>query len=242
MKRPHKFLILFTGIILIVGILLLFQRESYVPPLHEAKSRPVSDSVVITARNAPVGPVDRKLSVKHPFPGVPTTRVGLPLKGDPFLATSKAEQLWLDRNGYPNAEQWEIYSQASDSLLATAADSGDSVAKVMLNIRRLTAGDMSATQELLATGANGSSFALEMLSSFMAGSSKGDPMTGYALSRVVEMRGNYRVAMGRDVMFAKHLNPVQRMEAEGKAMEIFNAMKKNRKGGGFIDPRPIDGQ
>lgn len=187
----------------------------------------------------------RKPPVNHPFPGIPKSRAGLPLEGDPFVATSKAEQAWLDRNGYPNAEQWKAYSEASDGLLADAAASGDTVAKVMLDNRRLMFGDKTAFKDLFSAGTNGSMFALEMLSAFMAGSSNGDPVMGYALSRVVEMGGNYRVAMGRDAMFNDLLNPVQRMEAEGKAIAIYNDInkfkEKGAKGGNPVDPRPIGG-
>lgn len=181
----------------------------------------------------------------HPFPSVPKSRSGLPLEGDPFTATSQAEQAWLDRNGYPNAEQWETYSQASDGLLLAAASAGDAVAKSMLDNRRLIAGDQSALEDILADGAEGSLFSLDMASSFLAGSTKGDPITGYALSRVVEMKGNVRVAMGRDAMFRNPLDPIQRMEAEAKALAIYKSLnaanKLKRRAVAVVDPRPIDG-
>lgn len=181
--------------------------------------------------------------VPHPFPNVPRSRAGLPLEEDPFTATSPAEQAWLDRNGYPNAIQWETYSQASDGLLLAAASAGDSVAKAVLDNRRLMAGDKSALQDILGSGAEGSLFSLELASSYLAGSSKGDPITAYALSRVVEMKGNLRVAMGRDAMFRKPLDPLQRMEGEAKALAIYRSLNAANRSGrnNVVDPRPIDG-
>lgn len=182
-------------------------------------------------------------SVPHPFPNIPRSRAGLPLEGDPFTANSPEEQAWLDRNGYPNAVQWETYSQASDGLLLAAASAGDSVAKAMLDNRRLMAGDKSAFQDILESGAAGSLFAMEMASSYLAGSSKGDPITAYALSRAVEMKGNLRVALGRDAMFRKPLNPLQRMEGEAKALAIYRSLNAANGSGrkNVVDARPIDG-
>lgn len=180
----------------------------------------------------------------HPFPDVPRSREGMPLESDPFGAHDEAEQAWLDRNGYPNEVQWKVYKAASDTLLAAAAEAGDPVAKTMLASRRLMAGDMSAVEDMLTAGAHGSGFALEMLSAFMAGSSShGDPITGYALSRVAEMRGNYRLALGRSIMFPEPLTPIQKIRAEAEALKIFQALNdihsKSGKGEDPIDPRPL---
>lgn len=136
-------------------------------------------------------------SLPHPFPEIPKSRRGLPLENDPFLAESPAEQEWLDRNGYPNAKQWKAYSLAPDVQLLQATQAGDSVAEVMLNGRKLAAGDPSAKEELLLASVEGSGFALQIYSAYMAGSgSGGNPQTAYALSRVAEMRGDYRLARG----------------------------------------------
>lgn len=64
----------------------------------------------------------REVQAFDPFQQVPKTRMGLPLEDDPFVAESEEERRWLDRNGYPNAVQWESYTQASDYELSLAAD------------------------------------------------------------------------------------------------------------------------
>lgn len=180
----------------------------------------------------------------HPFPEIPRSRHGLPLENDPFVAESVAEQEWLDRNGYPNAKQWEAYSLASDLQLLQAAQAGDSVAEVMLNSRRLTAGDPSAKEELLLASVEGSAFALQMYAAYMAGSgSNGNLQTAYALSRVAEMRGDYRAALGRDAMFSQKMTQMQRMQGDAEAMNTFAGMKKLREElygseASWVDPRP----
>ena len=183
----------------------------------------------------------------HPFPEVPRSRSGLAFEGDPFIAKSKAEQAWLDRNGYPNKEQWAAYINASDLRLREAAELGDKAASGVLLHRRLMGGDDSAIDAMLTEGALGSGFALDMLASFLASSRGGeDRMIAYAISRVSEMRGNLRLSGARDLMFDKPLSSVERIQAEQEAVEIYNSiyrLQKNLKGpdSSPVDPRPIDG-
>lgn len=182
----------------------------------------------------------------HPFPDLPQSRDGLPLDDDPFMATSKAEQSWLDRNGYPNAKQWAAYTQASDLQLREAAERGGTGAKVILDHRRLMAGDDAAVTDLLTEGAKGSGFALDMLASYLASTRGGDRQTAYAVSRVSEMRGNLRVAAARDLMFDTPLTNSERMQGDQEAMDIYNSLYElQRKIRGSssspVDPRPIGG-
>lgn len=182
--------------------------------------------------------------VRHPFPELPSTRKGLPLDDDPFIATSREEQMWLDRNGYPNAPQWAALLQASDLQLKDAAAAGDRAAKALYDQRRLMAGDEMAIDSMLKDAAAGSTFALELLSSTLA--SKGDRTMGYAFSRVVEMRGNLRVGGARDVMFEKPLSQLERLEAEAEAKAIYDSLhqvQRSLKGPNSpaSDPRPIGG-
>ncbi|WP_141481001.1 hypothetical protein [Marilutibacter maris] len=163
------------------------------------------------------------------------------LRDDPFLAESREEQKWLDRNGYPNRIQLERYNQASDYMLEQAANGGDTVADVVLQGRRLSGSQIDlAAERLMELARDGSGFALSTLSAFMAGSSKGSPEIGYALSRVAEMRGDSRMALGRDAMFRRPLTPEQKLQGEAEALRLFNEMRSSSKvGKAFVDPRPV---
>lgn len=175
-----------------------------------------------------------------PFSHLPQTRRGLPLESDPFVADSIEEQEWLDRNGYPNAEQWKAYSSASDGLLAQAAAGGDEIAAVMLDGRALATGDREAPSRLLKAAQNGSLFSLSLLQAYMAGSKKGNPSLGYSISRVMEMMGDTRIALARDVAFSGgELSPQVRIQAEAEALNMLQQLKKTSKKQPFIDPRPF---
>lgn len=185
-------------------------------------------------------------SAAYPFPDLPRSRSRLPLEGDPFIATSKEEQSWLDRNRYPNAKQWIAYNQASDGLLAQAAAAGDRTAAIMLDHRQLVAGDDSKIDALLTEGARGSTFALDILASFLANGDSGGRVTAYAISRASEMRGNIRLGPARDVMFNSPLSPSDRIKGEAEALEIYSslfALQKKMQGPNAkpVDPRPIGG-
>lgn len=158
-------------------------------------------------------------SLKHPFPEIPRNRNDLDFEDDPFGPTSVAEQHWLDTHGFPNARQWETYSTASEYLLERAANSGDAVAKTMLDTRRLPV-DPDAKTRLFFAGAEGNIFALNSLASYMVGSKDGDLQVGYSLSRVAEMRGDTRIAMARDVMMPRSLSEIERMQAEADALRM----------------------
>lgn len=174
--------------------------------------------------------------INNPFPGVPKTRKGLSLTEDPFFAESAAEQAWLDRHGYPNAEQWKVYTQASDSQLQIASTQGDRAAKALLLQRNLMAGEEGAIAEMLGEGATGSIFALELLSSTLA-NRQNDRVMAYAVSRVAEMNGNFRIAGGRDLMFREPLTPVEKIDAEQEAFRIYADL--SRSSSFRMDPRPI---
>lgn len=179
------------------------------------------------------------------FPGVRISRAGMPLEGDPFVATSVEEQRWLDRNGYPNSEQLEAYSAATDAVLAASAAEGDQIAQVVLDGRRLIGGDPTAVADLWSAAVDGSGYALSTLAAYMGGSQKyGDPKSAYAISRVAEMRGDFRQALGRDFLLRKPLTPMERLEAEAEAIQLFNELVEARKrrygpNAVLVDPRPI---
>lgn len=168
------------------------------------------------------------------------------LEGDPFGATSSAEQAWLDRNGYPNERQWAVLVGASDAQLADAAGAGDRVAKTLLDARRLERGDDTAIDAMLEEGARGSTFALELLSSSLA-IRRQDLVMAYALSRVVELRGNARVATGRELMFSRPLTPIERVQGEQEALELLQRIRHLQvtlagAKSPATDPRPIGGE
>ena len=175
-----------------------------------------------------------------PFAHLPTTRQGLPLDGDPYGASSIEDQRWLDRNGYPNAEQWRVYSNAEEGLLRLAADAGDRTAQVFLDARLLAQNDADAVDRLLAAGARGSAFALSMLQAWMIGSSAGDPEFGHAISRVMEMKGDSGIALVRDMAFAVPLTAEQQLRADALALQLFERLRREGNHRSFVDPRPFE--
>jgi len=184
-------------------------------------------------------------SVQHPFPNLPSSRNGLALQDDPFAPKSAAEQAWLDRNGYPNAAQYSTYASATEMQLLQAVSAGDKMAKVYLDQLRMRRGDKNAETDLLMAGAMGNSFALEMLASELASKRIGsDPIEAYALSQVAVMRGNFALALARDLFYPVHLTIAQRTDAEERARYYFQLfMEQQQKTQGatavFFDPRPI---
>jgi hypothetical protein len=174
-----------------------------------------------------------------PFFRVPKTRHGLPLEHDPFVAESVEEQRWLDRNGYPNSQQWAAYSTAPEIVLEQAAAHGDSVAEVMLAARQLSHGDPRAGGKLMTAGMNGSSFALHMLASYLISAKHGNPELGYAVSRVVELRGDWRAGITREFGFRVPLTQVQRARAEGKAFQMLDSFRRHSPVYPYVDPRPL---
>ena len=167
------------------------------------------------------------------------------MEDDPFGATSEAEQAWLDRHGYPNALQMQEYSSASDEQLRAAAESGDEVARTMLNSRELERGTEGAEDALLYAGAMGNSFALELLSSFHSGAMRGDPIFGHALSKVLEWQGNYQISLMRNMSMRAPLSESDRILAESEALMIFNQFLDLRQEiydqSPPVDPRPGGG-
>jgi hypothetical protein len=174
-----------------------------------------------------------------PFFRVPKTRNGLPLENDVFVAESVEEQRWLDRNGYPNSQQLAAYSSASDFTLEQAAAHGDQVAGVELASRQLMQGDPEASGKLMTAGMNGSSFALSKLAAYLMYSKHGNPELGYAVSRVVELRGDWRSGLGRDLFLPHPLTPVQKARAEGKAFQMLDSFRRHSPVQPYIDPRPF---
>lgn len=174
-----------------------------------------------------------------PFPGVPKSRIGLPMGSDPFTAQSREEQQWLDRNGYPNEQQWQAYTVAADVTLEAAAAHGDSIAAVMLAARQFAHGDPQASGKLLTAGAHGSGFALSMLASHLDTSKQfGNPELGYAISRLAELRGDWRIGFVREGMFAHALSSEQKTRANAKALEMLAEFSKRNPAWSQPDPRP----
>lgn len=183
-----------------------------------------------------------KPAASNPFPNVPRSRSGMSLEDDPFAPQSVEEQGWLDRHGYPNARQWETYSQLSDGLLQVAADSGDAVAKTMLAARGLP--DRAAVDKLLLSAADGDDFALQLLSARLAKvPGEGNLVDAYAVARVSEMRGNTSAAVTRESMFSSSLTSEQRMRGEANAILLnstLNSLYEKKFGVKYpVDFRPV---
>jgi len=168
--------------------------------------------------------INHRVAGLDPFRGVPRTRRGLRLEEDPFVAESPAEQEWLDRHGYPNQLEWDALRRATLSELEAAAKRGDLMAKAWLAAKGVSAGDVDAPQALLDAGARGSTFALELLSGSLANRPQGRELS-FALSRVVEMRGNSRTALGRDALFSTPLSVEERMRAESMALRLHRSLQ-----------------
>ena len=158
-----------------------------------------------------------------PFAHIPQTRDGMPFEDDPFIAESIEEQRWLDRNGFPNARQWAAYSQAPDGLLQQAAASGDTVAGVTLDARRLAQGEQEAAGRLMDAGRKGSLFAVSTLQAYVSSPHGGDPVLGYALGRLMEMKGDSRVAAGR-ALFPDSLSVEQRWRGRSAGARVLRAV------------------
>jgi len=165
------------------------------------------------------------LTPRHPFPEVPLTREGMDFEDDPGFAESRAEQQWLDLHGYPNLEQWQAYSVAPNEKLREAAAAGDGVAGAMLDGRLLST-DPKAQERLVDAGVDGNLFALQLLASYQAGSRDGDLVAAYAVSRVSELRGDLRAAIGREVMLPAPLTLDQRLLGEAEAMRLNEEMNR----------------
>lgn len=174
-----------------------------------------------------------------PFSHLPQARDGLPLETDPFVAESVAEQKWLDRNGYPNAEQWRVYSAATDAMLQLASERGDRMAGIFLDGRALSHRDKDAPDRLFRSGEQGSMFALALLQAYMASSPNGDPELAYAITRVMEMKGDTRIALGRDLAFPKPLVGMEKIRAEALALQLRKQFESNTQSRPFVDPRPF---
>jgi hypothetical protein len=187
------------------------------------------------------------IATDHPFPGVSRSRRELPLEGDPFAPTSKEEQEWLDRNGFPNAEQVHAYSTSSDAALEQAVAAGDLVAQVELDGRRVRMGDRVAQARLMAATAAGSNYALTTLAVYLGRPGPGgEPARAYALTRVAEMLGDYKMGLLRDFIVSKPLDPSTRLKAEAEALKMYqNIVDERRKRQGpaaaIVDPRPLSG-
>ncbi len=222
---------------------------------HEARITKVSGDEAPSSAVQHLGTADSRTSTasrrastppSHPFPEVASSRNELSLSQDPFGATSKAEQRWLDEHGFPNEQQWSAYSAASDGLLQQAAVAGDVVAGTMLDIRRLPS-DPLAKNRLIEAGSEGNLFALNSLAAYLAGSKDGDLLAAYAVSRASEMKGDIRLGAARDFMMPRDLDPAEKLSAEADALRLYNQinlMYRERHG---VDPpqsasRPVINQ
>ena len=214
-----------------------YQEESF-RPNGQASTSPFQMEPDPSTATGPVGAkVQAPPSTKTPFPEIPRSRKNLDLESDPFGPTSEAEQRWLDAHGFPNARQWETYTTASDYLLEQAANSGDQVARTMLDARRLRE-DPEAKTRLFSAGAEGNIFALNSLAAYMMGSKDGNLQVGYSLSRVAEMRGDSRLAMARDVGMPRRLDDLEKMQAEAEAIRMNNQLDRIYREKHGSDPPP----
>lgn len=193
------------------------------------KNRSMSSLLEAAKRRQQVAAEQRRTDLDsnrplHPFPNMPKSRRGLDLEGDPFAPISQADQDWLDRNGYPNAMQWQEYQTANAAVLEQAAAAGDKVAETYLDVLKVRNGDREAEASLFYSGALGNTFAIEMLAAEFAGSgNNADPSEAYALSRVLEMRGLLGHG-NRHSFYATQQDPLQQIEAEARAVQYYNLL------------------
>ncbi|MEG2806225.1 hypothetical protein [Stenotrophomonas sp.] len=207
------------------------QREPAVASRQDVPpaARPVAAAPALPARPAAARP-------PHPFPDVPQSRQGMVGETEPFGGDSPEEAEWLDRHGYPNARQWRRYVTATDLQLEQAAAAGDGVARTLLDARRLRT-DPQAETRLLVAGADGNLFALNQLVAFKA--SRRDQMAeAYALSRVVEMRGDLMQSLSRPVMIFG-LSDSERLLAEAEALSLNHQLNELYRQKYGVAPPPV---
>lgn len=233
-----------AAVILTVWAYTRLQNESPAPPAFE-KTRSSQDEGAEESLgsnshlNSPGVSSAAALNASiSPFSHVPASRLGMPLATDPFEAGSVEEQRWLDRNGFPNEEQLRVYSTASDGLLEIAAQSGDRLAQVEFDGRLLMRGERDAIGRLFEAAEEGSLYALTKLAGYMAVSPEGSPALAYSISRLQEIRGDTRVALARDLLMRRPLEPMEKAEAELEALRMARELEARFKGGNFRDPRP----
>lgn len=157
-------------------------------------------------------------AASNPFPEVPRSRDAIQLTDDPFDGRTDAERRWLDKHGYPNTLQWNAYNLASDGLLEQTAQSGDRTAQTLLDARRLP--DKEALDRLMLSAVDGNMFALQMVASHYASTGKAGNSNAYAISRVLEMRGDPSAAVSRELMFNPPLELDERMHGEAEALQL----------------------
>lgn len=126
-------LLLGVGVALVLGVSGLIWHQSTRPHTPPAASDPSSINDESTPDHGDFPKVELPLpatkssldsriaqsaNTLNPFAHLPQSRIGMALESDPFVAESSQEQQWLDRNGFPNSEQWKAYSSAPDGLLS----------------------------------------------------------------------------------------------------------------------------
>ncbi|NYZ62708.1 hypothetical protein [Luteimonas deserti] len=182
--------------------------------------------------------------VSDPFPGIKKDRHNTALEDDMFGPQSKAEQAWLQRNGYPTKEQIQAYSVATDAALEQASRRGDQVAQTFLDMRKLMEGDESAEVRLLDQVAKGYTYPLLSMAGYYAGSQTGrDVPKAYSYTRVLEMLGDTKMGLVRDMLLPAQPDPSQKLEAESQALAHYNALLQRRRelvgpNAPPMDPRP----
>lgn len=180
-----------------------------------------------------------------PFPGIKKDRIGTLLEDDMFGPTSKAEQDWLHRNGFPTHDQIQAYSLASSGALRDAARAGDVVAEAFYESHRLMEGDPEAETRLRDLAARGYTFGLARMAAYFSGSrADRDVVKAYAYSRATEMLGDTKRGLTSSLMFPDPLNPLEKMEAEAFAIELYGAILERRRqlqgpNAAASDPRPV---
>lgn len=255
MKRTVVAVLL--GFALLGGLLLAgrgdeessLEAPSSIPPADAASSKVDAGADTELAPASPSRGAATGISrsaIAALYAGVPRTRGGMPLEDDPFGAGSPEEQRWLDRNGYPNAAEWKALNGASISQLQEAAKGGDSMAAIMVDYWDVfQSGSPDAVNTLMRRGASGDAFALEMLSSALGvARANRDPVFASALRQVAQLRGNLALGLFPDANLPDPLDPVQRMEAARRAVELNHYLDNLRRVEFGLppptyDPRPI---
>lgn len=263
--RPVSWKVLATIFVIIIGVsvmsLTFFDRSRFPP--SNVSVQPSSSSKTLSSVQSsqepsteagltelPVNgrsPSQESTDVQdtNPFSLIPRSREELPLEGDPFRPVSKEDQRWLDRNGFPNAEQFRTFMKSDIENLRLAAQAGDKIAETIMNAKLLaTTGAEAAEAEaaLYYDAALGNSFALSMLSGHKTGT--GELVEGLALARVAEMRGDYSTGDGNRMMWEDSLDPVQRARIAEESRRIHALFEETRRevlgvNQPLYDPRPL---
>ena len=182
------------------------------------------------------------LSTVEAIRQVPVSRNGQVDPNDPGGARTREEANWLDRHGYPNALQLQMYDRISNAELNTLAKGGNLVAQATLGERLAHSGDREHGIPMLRDAIlRGSVYAIDAMAGVYVGAgNNADPITARAYYDVAAMRGDYRASLLAGM--TGNFSQSDQLRSSYMAAQIFQHLNSDRQrlyGSYFqYDPRP----